>query len=145
MRKFVDIVYGSTRYDELLELRYKVLLEPLGLKFLDMHRNQEVGFLHIGCIETLDDKLIGGLILTPVNDREIRLMQVAVDPKYQGEGIGRDLVAYASKRAKEAGYSKIIMHAMLSVVNFYEKINFEQEGDLFEEKGITFVRMTKDL
>lgn len=145
MKKFIDIPYGSTRYDELVELRYKVLLEPLGLKFLDMHRDKEANYLHIGCIESLDDKLVGGLILIPVNDKEIRLMQVAVENKYQGEGVGRDLVKYAEKRAKEAGYEKIAMHAMLSVVNFYEKIGFIQEGDLFEEKGITFIRMVKKL
>ncbi len=110
-----------------------------------MHRDKEAGYLHIGCIESLDDKLIAGLILAPVNDKEIRLMQVSVDPKYQGEGVGRDLVKYAEKRAKEAGYKRIIMHAMLSVVDFYEKIGFKQEGDLFEEKGITFLKMVKML
>ena len=81
MRKMIDIDFGSSRYDELVELRYKILLEPLGLKFLDHHRAKEANYLHIGCIECLDDKLVGGLILAPVNDEEIRLMQVAVDKK----------------------------------------------------------------
>ena len=145
MKKMIDIDFGSSRYDELVELRYKILLEPLGLKFLDHHRTQEANYLHIGCIECLDDRLIGGLILAPVNDEEIRLMQVAVDTRYQGEGIGRDLVKYAEKRAKEVGYSKIVMHAMLSVVHFYEKMNYKQEGEIFEESGITFAKMVKDL
>lgn len=141
----IDVDFGSSRYDELVELRYKVLLEPLGLKFLDSFRNKEAAYLHIGCIESLDDKLVGGLILAPVNDKEIRLMQVAVDPVYQGEGIGRQLVAYAEKRAQEAGFTKIVMHAMLSVVNFYEKLGYKQEGDLFEEQGLTFAKMVKKL
>ena len=58
MRKMIDIDFGSGRYEQLVELRYKVLLEPLGLKFLDSHRDKEVNYLHIGCIENLDDKLI---------------------------------------------------------------------------------------
>lgn len=141
----IDIDYGSSRYDELVELRYKVLLEPLGLKFLDMHREREAGYLHIGCIESLDDRLVGGLLLIPLNNEEIRLMQVAVDSKYQREGVGRAMVSYAEKRAKDAGYSKIIMHAMLSVVHFYEKMGYHQEGDIFEENGITFAKMVKTL
>ena len=145
MKKMIDVDFGSSRYDELVELRYKVLLEPLGLKFLDSFRDKEAAYLHIGCIESLDDKLVGGLILAPVNDKEIRLMQVAVDPVYQGEGIGRQLVAYAEKRAREAGFTKIVMHAMLSVVNFYEKLGYKQEGDLFEEQGLTFAKMVKKL
>lgn len=145
MRKMLDIDFGSTRYDELVQLRYKILLEPLGLKFLDMHRNKEASYLHIGCIEQLDGKLVGGLILAPIDNETIRLMQVAVETRYQGEGIGRELVKYAEKRAKEAGFSKIIMHAMLSVVTFYEKMGYTQEGEIFEESGITFAKMVKDL
>ena len=145
MRKIIDIDFGSSRYDELVELRYKILLAPLGLKFLDSHRLQEASYLHIGCIECLDDKLIGGLILAPIDNNTIRLMQVAVDTKYQGEGVGRDLVYYAENRAREAGYKKIVMHAMLSVVHFYEKNGYVQEGEIFEEKGITFAKMTKSL
>ena len=145
MRKMIDVDFGSSRYHELVELRYKVLLEPLGLKFLDMYREKEMNYLHIGCVESLDDNLVGGLMLVPVNDEEIRLMQVAVDSKYQREGVGREMVKYAEKRAREAGYSRIVMHAMLSVVHFYEKLGYRQEGDIFEENGITFARMVKDL
>ena len=145
MKKFTDIDFGSSRYDELVQLRYKILLEPLGLRFLDSFRDKESTYLHIGCIENLDDKLVGGLVLAPVNDEEVRMMQVAVDTRYQGEGIGRELVKYAEKRAKDSGFSKIIMHAMLSVVNFYEKIGYVQEGDIFEESGITFAKMVKKI
>ncbi len=145
MRKMIDIDFGSSRYNELVKLRYKILLEPLGLKFLDSFRNKEANYLHIGCVEQLDDKLVGGLILAPLDNEKIRLMQVAVDTVYRGEGIGRELVKYAEKRAKEAGYSKIIMHAMLSVVGFYEKLGYHAEGDVFDEQGITFLKMVKDL
>ncbi len=145
MKKMVDIDFGSSRYEQLVALRYKILLEPLGLKFLDSYRDKEVNYLHIGCVESLDDSLVGGLLLVPVDNDTIRLMQVAVDTKYQGEGIGHMMVKYAEKRAKEVGYSKIVMHAMLTVVSFYEKMGYVQEGDIFEESGITFAKMVKDL
>ena len=57
----------------------------------------------------------------------------------------REMVKYAEKRAREAGYSRLVMHAMLSVVNFYEKMGYRQEGEIFEDQGITFARMVKDL
>ena len=145
MRKMIDIDFGSSRYNELVELRYKILLEPLGLKFLDSFRAKEANYLHIGCVEQLDDKLVGGLILAPLDNERIRLMQVAVDTIYRREGVGRELVKYAEKRAKEAGYSQIIMHAMLSVVGFYEKLGYHAEGDVFNEQGVTFLKMVKDL
>ena len=145
MKKMIDIDFGSTRYEQLVELRYKVLLEPLGLRFLDSHRDKEINYLHIGCIENLDDKLIGGLMLIPLDNKVIRMMQVAVDAKYQHEGVGKALVAYAEERSRQAGYTKIVMHAMLNVIGFYEKMGYKQEGDIFEERGITFAKMVKSL
>ena len=145
MIRFIDIEFGSSRYKELLDLRYKILLQPLGLKFLDSYREEEASFLHIGCVENSTDALIGGLILVPVDDTEIRMMQVAVDTVHQGEGVGKKLIEHAENIAKEIGYEKLVMHAMLSVVGFYEKLGFKQDSDLFEEKGISFVRMVKDL
>lgn len=145
MIKFIDIEFGSSRYKELLDLRYKILLQPLGLKFLDAYRQEEATFLHIGCIEGSTDELIGGLILVPVDNEEIRVMQVAVDTVHQGEGIGRKLIEHTEKIAKEIGYERLVMHAMLSVVGFYEKLGFKQDSDLFEEKGISFIRMIKEL
>lgn len=145
MIKCIDIEFGSSRYKELLDLRYKILLQPLGLKFLDSYREEEANFLHIGCIDNSTDELIGGLILAPIDDEEIRVMQVAVDVVHQGEGIGRKLIEYAESVAKEIGYTRIVMHAMLSVVGFYEKLGFSQDSDMFEEKGVNFIRMVKDL
>jgi len=145
MIKFIDIEFGSGRYKELLDLRYKILLQPLGLKFLDSFREEEANFLHIGCIENSTGELIGGLILAPIDNEEIRVMQVAVDVVHQGEGIGRKLIEYAESVAKKIGYDRIVMHAMLSVVGFYEKLGFKQDGDLFEEKGVRFIRMVKKL
>lgn len=145
MIRFIDIEFGSSRYKELLDLRYKILLQPLGLKFLDSYREEEASFLHVGCVENSTDELIGGLILVPIDNEEIRVMQVAIDTIHQGEGIGKKLVEHAENIAREIGYEKLVMHAMLSVVGFYEKLGFKQDSDLFEEKGISFVRMVKDL
>ena len=145
MIKCIDVEFGSSRYKKLLDLRYKILLQPLGLKFLDSYREEEANFLHIGCIDNSTGELIGGLILAPIDDEEIRVMQVAVDVVHQGEGIGKKLIEYAESVAKKIGYSRIVMHAMLSVVGFYEKLGFSQDSDLFEEKGVNFIRMVKEL
>lgn len=136
MRKMIDVDFGSSRYDELVELRYKVLLEPLGLKFLDMYREKEMNYLHIGCVESLDDNLVGGLMLVPVNDEEIRLMQVAVDSKYQREGVGREMVKYAEKRSQGSGIFTDCHAGDAVSRSFYEKLGYRQEGDIFEENGL---------
>ena len=63
----------------------------------------------------------------------------------ENKSVIRELSEYANARGKEIGYEKMVMHAMLSVVGFYEKLGFKQEGDIFEEKGVRLVRMVKEL
>ncbi|MFI3241407.1 MAG: GNAT family N-acetyltransferase [Alphaproteobacteria bacterium] len=145
MKKIIDIEFGSSRYEELVNMRYKVLMQPLGLKFLDMHRELEANYLHVGMIEDLDDCLIGGVMLAPSGNESIRMLQVAVDNKYQGEGLGKKIISFAENKARDAGYKHIFMNAMLSVVDFYEKLGYKKDGDVFEDKGITFLKMSKDL
>ena len=81
MRKMIDIEFGSSRYNELVELRYKILLEPLGLKFLDSFRPEEAHYLHIGCVESLDGRLVGGLILAPMASCKNALFSNSCDTK----------------------------------------------------------------
>ena len=47
MRKMIDVDFGSSRYDQLVELRYKILLEPLGLKFLDIPYSMSPGLTFV--------------------------------------------------------------------------------------------------
>ena len=91
MRKMVDVTFGSSRYDDLVELRYKVLLEPLGLKFLDSFRNKEASYLHIGCIEQLDDKLVTEYINRGEGYENIRKIY-SVNIVYFALGSGSDTV-----------------------------------------------------
>ena len=83
--------------------------------------------------------------MAPLDNETVLLMEVAVATRYQREGIGRAMVQYAEKCAREVGYTKMIMHARLTAVLFYEKCGFRQEGDIFEEQGLTFAKMIKDL
>ena len=57
----------------------------------------------------------------------------------------RAMVEYAKQRAREAGYKRMFIHARLTAIHFYEKIGFHQEGDIFEEQGLTFAKMVIDL
>ena len=70
---------------------------------------------------------------------------ISIAKEFWGLGIGRALTEACIECAKEAGYSQIVMHAMLSVVGFYEKLGYHAEGDIFDEQGITFLKMVKDL
>lgn len=49
----------------------------------------------------LDEKIVGVFVLQPINEQIIELLNIAVDPKYQGKGIGEKLLHQAIETAKK--------------------------------------------
>ena len=50
------------------------------------------------------------------------------------------------QRAENKDTSSLVAYLVgLYHLNFYEKMGYRQEGEIFEDQGITFARMVKDL
>lgn len=52
-------------------------------------------------VGTLNEKVVGVFVLQPIDEQIIELMNIAVDPKYQGKGIGKKLLHQAIEAAKK--------------------------------------------
>ncbi|MFL5815058.1 MAG: GNAT family N-acetyltransferase [Bdellovibrionia bacterium] len=137
------IKYGSSEYLAEVELRSKVLREPLGRTFTEDELEQDIGDTHIAALS--DDGMIGCLVLKPQSSTTVKMRQVAVDPSQQGKGIGRMLVAYGETVAKAAGFQEIVLNARESVIPFYLSLGYETVGERFEEVGIPHFKMRRDI
>ncbi len=87
---------------------------------------------------------MGCALLLPETDRPGfgKLMQMAVDPQRQGEGIGRRIVIEVESEAfGDLGLEGLFCHAQLSAVSFYERLGWAAEGEEFEEAGIPHRKM----
>jgi N-acetylglutamate synthase-like GNAT family acetyltransferase len=64
-----------------------------------------------------DGTVIGGLILMPEDDY-ITIANVAVHPRFQGNGLGRDLMEFGEAEAKKQGYSELRLatHILLTEI-----------------------------
>ena len=133
--------YGTAEYLAATELRDVILRRPLGLHLSAAELEKERGDIHVGAFR--DGQLRGCLVLTPVSARTLRMRQVAVDPKYQGQGIGHQLVAYSEGYAREQGYEEIMLHARRSAAPFYLKQSYVIVGDEFEEVTLPHLVMVK--
>jgi predicted GNAT family N-acyltransferase len=138
-----EIKYNSPEYRQMLVLRDEVLRKPLGIS-LDLSKlgSDESDFL-IGCFE--EDIIIGCVILTPINDKELKLRQMAVKKDLQGSGIGSEIVNWSEDFARYKGFKKMVMNARKYAIPFYEKLGYSVYGDEFTEVGIPHFKMTKDL
>ena len=77
-----------------------------------------------------DGRIVGGLIMTLDTERA-GIANIAVDPQYQGRGIGGELMRFAESRARQAGYREIHLatHALLSEnISLYRHFGFHQCG-----------------
>jgi GNAT superfamily N-acetyltransferase len=72
-----------------------------------------------------------------------KLIQMAVDPQRQGEGVGRRLLAAVEARAiGELGLAGLYCHAQHTAVGFYQRQGWVAEPGEFTEVGIPHQLMT---
>jgi GNAT superfamily N-acetyltransferase len=139
--KLID--HGSKEYRQMVELRRGILRKPLGIDFDPKELEREKEDILIGCFE--DDKLEGCCLLTRVDDKTVRLRQMAVLSGLQGKGFGRVLMQFAENIARDRGYKKITMHARKTATGFYGKLGYKIMGDEFQEISIPHYIMEKEL
>jgi predicted GNAT family N-acyltransferase len=142
-RTCATAAHASRRCAEMVELRHAVLRAPLGLVFSDEELLAEADSVHIGCWQ--GEQLVGCLVLKPAADDIVHMRQVAVRPAHQRKGIGRELVAYSERHARELGFRTMALHARESAVPFYCRLDYIADGPRFLEVGIPHFQMRKTL
>jgi predicted GNAT family N-acyltransferase len=73
------------------------------------------------------------------------MRQVAVKNEFQNMGVGKEMVVYAEKWARDNGYKTMELNARKTAVPFYLKLNYSIEGSEFMEVGIPHSKMLKKL
>jgi predicted GNAT family N-acyltransferase len=139
--KLID--YGSPEYEKMLRLRNDLLRKPLGLSFGPKELEKEKDDVLMGAFE--DDRMLGCCLLTRIDDKTVRLRQMAISNNLQGIGIGRALMVFAENIARDMGYNVLMMHARVTATGFYEKLGYVKKDGQFIEITIPHVVMEKRL
>jgi N-acetylglutamate synthase-like GNAT family acetyltransferase len=126
--KIKEILFNSKNYFKAVELRNKILRMPLGLMLDTDDLSKEDHDYHLGCFEA-DERIIGVLVLTPLNSNEIKMRQVAVDELNQNQGIGKMLVRYSEELAVGHGFKKIVLSARKTALDFYLSLGYSVASD----------------
>lgn len=138
------IEFATPEYDEAVALRHIVLRAPLGMQYTPEQLAAEWSNIHIAAFNE-NGKITGYLNLTPLDDKVVKMRQVAVAPELQGQGIGTELVQYSENMARQLQFSEISLHARKTAVPFYLKLGYQITGDEFEEVTIPHFKMFKHL
>lgn len=112
--------------------------EPLPMDLLllaDPSEEMISRYIHSGepFVAKIDEKVVGGFILLPISKEEIEIKNIAIYPKFQRKGIGKELIKYAIRTAKMEEYKEIIVKTADTSKNqiaFYQKLKFVHESTI---------------
>jgi N-acetylglutamate synthase-like GNAT family acetyltransferase len=101
---------------------------------------------HQATVAERDGQIVGLLVLR-VTDEGFLVDNVAVDPSYQGTGVGRTLLELAEAEARRAGFDSIYLYTNAMMTEnqaLYARIGYV-EYDRRARGGTTVVYMRKEL
>jgi GNAT superfamily N-acetyltransferase len=142
----VDLAFitpADPPYADELELRFRVLREPLGHPRTAVPFPFEEASLHLVALDR--GKVIGCVLFHPESERTGRLFQMAVVAGLQKGGIGTQLVRRLEEDVRVRGFFQITLHARAAAVPFYERLGYACFGEPFTEVGLPHRHMRRDL
>ncbi len=79
-------------------------------------------------IAKIDIEIVGVMVLKAISEKTIEIKNIAVNPQYQGKGIGKQLLNFAFPISKNLGYLEIIIatgNSSIGQLALYQKAGFE--------------------
>lgn len=108
---------------------YESRLDGTVLPPMTVNYEEEIRSCPVWVAES-EGRLVGGLILTPQEDC-MTLSNVAVDPTFQGNGLGRALMEFGEGEAKRQGYSELCLATQVLLtenISLYTYLGWSETG-----------------
>ena len=141
------IAFQSESYKEACRLRDRLLRQPLGLSLFDEDLMEEKEQWHFGLFDEAQGLMACGVAhqFEPQGAKCAKIRQFAVSEEWQGQGRGRLLMQEMEDFLRTTGFEKVVLHARAHVRGFYGNLGYVEEGEEFQEVGLTHVRMLKEI
>jgi ribosomal protein S18 acetylase RimI-like enzyme len=93
------------------------------------------------------DGEIAGLLVLEAHEDHLLIENVAVEPAWQGQGVGRALLAFAERRTAELGLGELRLYTHVKMTEnqaLYTRLGYREVGRR-SERGRAAVFMSKKL
>jgi predicted GNAT family N-acyltransferase len=141
---FREIAFDSPDFQQECSLRNEVLRRPLGLNLYDENLSREQQQWHFGLFDA-DGAITACAVAVPLADHQARIRQMAVAERCQRQGHGTRIMTEVEAVLHERGFRRLVLHARVPAVAFYERLGYAVTGDEFLEIGIPHAHMEKRL
>lgn len=86
----------------------------------------------------------GSHLVATIGLRDNQLRAVFVAPRYQGQGIGRQIVEHVEGMIRASGTATVRVHSSLTARAFYERLGYRFESVSEHDDGTTTIVMEKE-
>lgn len=141
--KFVGI--DSSEYTQALQLRYRLFYQDHGIEIGAIASPQEHHRQHLALVDEPTRQVRAYGQLAQNSPDECQIYQMVVEPCFQRQGLGRQILETLVERAIAQGAKRIVLHARVSKVPFYERSGFVTFGEIFPspQTGVSHIKMVR--
>ncbi len=143
MVKLRWIDYDSEAYWTAAQLRYRLFYQPHGIDEAILHTGEDAEGNH--AVIEQDGQVLAYGRLAQRDATQFQILQLVVEPTWQGQGIGAWLLQGLLALAVQQGGQRVSLNARVAQVGFYEKQGFETCGEAFDSvsTGVPHIKMTR--
>ena len=108
---------------------YQARMGGVRLPPMDADYSSEIKNYPTWVVESQGD-VLGGLIMAFEND-QAAIANIALNPQFQGQGIGRELLGFAERRARDRDFSvlRLATHVLLEEnISLYRYLGWKETG-----------------
>lgn len=134
---------GTSEYDDLLDLRFRELRMPLGLKWSAKDLQWEQLEQHYGFY--LGGILVGVCVVRNQRGTSVKVRQIAIAAEYQRQRFGTMMMLNLLSILRKEGVTQVELNSRANVIGFYEELGFLCDGEEFEEIGLAHQKMVAKL
>ncbi|MEH2304439.1 GNAT family N-acetyltransferase [Nostoc sp.] len=96
-------------------------------------------------IAYLNEEAVGTARIRYLEDKTAKIERLAVLSTARGQGIATKIMEKALQIIANKNITEVVIHAQEYVKNLYKKLDFIEEGEIFEEASIRHVTMRKNI
>ncbi|MEH2294389.1 GNAT family N-acetyltransferase [Nostoc sp.] len=94
-------------------------------------------------IAYLNEEVVGTTRIRYLDEKTAKIERLAVLSTARGQGIGKKIMIKALEIIANKNIPEVVIHAQEYVKDLYKKLDFVEDGEIFEEASIPHVKMRK--
>lgn len=92
-----------------------------------------------------EDDIIVGCARLILSETDAHIGRLAVKKIYRGKNVGSEICRFIIEYCRNQGYTYIWLNGQLQASEFYKKLGFKPEGEIFLDAGIEHTKMTMNI